>query len=74
MAIQTLDAKPLTVDEVVALYEMADKGPLGCDCHGNPSVCTCSTIGRLCIEWMKSNGYNPQPASTLSSTDRCEGK
>jgi len=53
--------KPLTADEVVALYEMADKGPLECACHGNPDICTCSTIGRLCIEWMKLKGYDPQP-------------
>ena len=53
--------KPLSVEEVAALFDAADTGPIGCECHGDPSICTCSIIGRICIEWMKLKGFDPQP-------------
>lgn len=55
--------RDLRPDEVTALYELADKGPLHCDCESSADLCHCSTIMMLCIEWMRFKGLDPQPVS-----------
>lgn len=56
--------RPLKPEEVAALYELADNGPLHCDCESSPDLCCCSTIMMLCLEWMKLKGLDPQPVKT----------
>lgn len=43
--------RPLVAVDVTALHDLADKGPMHCDCESNAELCHCSTIMMVCDEW-----------------------
>ncbi len=49
----TYQIRPLQLDEIEALKEMADNGRIECSCGSSPDLCICSTIIMACDELLR---------------------